>query len=198
MERQAGRSGLSKATAITAGFVLVSSLLSAQDIKASSAAEIVRPSRLVLVSIPDRKLAVVERGKVIRTFSVAVGAVNSPSPTGEFQIVARLKDPTYYHPGVVIPPGPDNPIGPRWVGLNKKGFGIHGTNEPRSIGKAASHGCIRLRNRKVVEFFRLVNVGDVVKIRAERDEEIARVFGGAEHSTTQVAMNGPQPMGAGQ
>ena len=184
--------------AITAGFVLVSSLLSAQDIKASSAAEIVRPSRLVLVSIPDRKLAVVERGKVIRTFSVAVGAVNSPSPTGEFQIVARLKDPTYYHPGVVIPPGPDNPIGPRWVGLNKKGFGIHGTNEPRSIGKAASHGCIRLRNREVVEFFRLVNVGDVVKIRAERDEEIARVFGGAEHSTTQVAMNGPQPMGAGQ
>jgi len=197
MERQAGRSGLSKATAITAGFVLVSSLLSAQDIKASSAAEIVRPSRLVLVSIPDRKLAVVERGKVIRTFSVAVGAVNSPSPTGEFQIVARLKDPTYYHPGVVIPPGPDNPIGPRWVGLNKKGFGIHGTNEPRSVGKAASHGCIRLRNHDAEEFFRMVSVGDIVKIRGERDEEIARVFGGSVDSN-QLALNGAQPSGAGQ
>jgi len=181
---------------IAAILLLITPALSAQN--NNRIADVIRPSRLVLVSIPDRKLAVVERGKVIRTFSVAVGAVNSPSPTGEFQIVARLKNPTYYHPGVVLPPGPDNPIGPRWVGLNKKGFGIHGTNEPRSIGKPASHGCIRLRNRDVEEFFRMVSVGDTVKIRGERDEEIARVFGGSENSTTQVAMNGAQPAGAGQ
>jgi lipoprotein-anchoring transpeptidase ErfK/SrfK len=155
-------------------------------------------SRVVLVSIPDRKLAVVEDGRIIRTFSVSVGAPNSPSPTGEFRIVTRLKDPTYYHPGVVIPPGRDNPIGPRWIGLNQKGLGIHGTNEARSIGKAASHGCIRLRNRDVQEFFRLVSVGDAVKIRVERDEEVARVFGGTVDSTTQLALNGAQPSGAGQ
>jgi len=184
------KQGFRKAAAI---LLLLTPALFGQDTHTT-----MQPSHLVLVSIPDRKLAVVENGRILRTFSVAVGSVNSPSPAGKFRVVARLKDPTYYHPGVVIPPGPDNPIGPRWVGLDKKGFGIHGTNEPRSIGKAASHGCIRLRNREVVEFFRLVNVGDVVKIRAERDEEIARVFGGAEHSTTQVAMNGPQPMGAGQ
>src|SRR3989475_12126783 len=165
---------------------LFASTAAAQDFRTARAA------RQVLVSIPDRKLVVLEGGKVVRTFPVAVGATVSPSPSGEFKIVNRIANPTYYHPGV------GNPIGTRWLGLNRKGFGIHGTNEPRSIGKAASHGCIRLRNREVVEFFRLVNVGDVVKIRAERDEEIARVFGGAEHSTTQVAMNGPQPMGAGQ
>ena len=98
----------------------------------------------------------------------------------------------------MIPPGPDNPIGPRWIGLDKKGFGIHGTNEPRSIGRSASHGCIRLRNREVEEFFRMVSVGDVVKIGAERDEEIVRVFGGRLDATTQVALNSAVPSGEGQ
>ena len=134
--------------------------------------------RQVLVSISDRKLAVLENGVVLRTFAVSVGAAASPSPTGKFQIVNRLANPTYYHAGVVIPAGKQNPLGPRWVGLSKQGYGIHGTSTPGSIGKAASHGCIRLRNQDVVEFATLVNVGDTVEIRGERDEEIARVFGG--------------------
>jgi lipoprotein-anchoring transpeptidase ErfK/SrfK len=195
MKRANENRGLSKVSAMTAALLLLTSSLCAQSSKTSSVA---RPARMVLVSIPDRKLAVVEQGRVIHSFSVAVGAANSPSPTGEFRIVSRLKDPTYYHPGVVMPAGPDNPIGPRWVGLDRKGFGIHGTNEPRSIGKAASHGCIRLRNRDVEEFFRMVSVGDLVRIRSERDEEIARVFGDAEDSITQLALNSAQPAGAGQ
>jgi lipoprotein-anchoring transpeptidase ErfK/SrfK len=135
--------------------------------------------RQIVVSIPDRKLAILEDGKIIRIFPVSVGASISPSPTGGFQIVRRLVNPTYYHPGVVIPPGKDNPIGPRWVGLNKKGYGIHGTNEPKSIGRAASHGCIRMRNRDIVQFFSMVNVGDTVEIRGERDEQTAQIFGSA-------------------
>lgn len=134
--------------------------------------------RQVLISIPDRKLAVFENGRVLRTFSVSVGAVRSPSPTGKFEIVNRLANPTYYHAGVVILAGKNNPLGPRWVGLNKQGYGIHGTSAPGSIGKAASHGCIRMHNRDVVEFATLVNVGDTVEIRGERDEEMARIFGG--------------------
>jgi lipoprotein-anchoring transpeptidase ErfK/SrfK len=132
--------------------------------------------RQVLVSIPDRKMAVIENGFVIRTFAVSVGAPVSPSPTGKFKIVNRLAAPTYYHAGVVIPPGGRNPLGPRWVGLNKRGYGIHGTNAPGSVGRAASHGCIRLRNRDIVQFAKLVNVGDSVEIRGERDQEIARIF----------------------
>ena len=151
--------------------------------------------RQVLVSIPDRKLAVLEDGKVIRTFAVAVGAAASPSPTGEFQIVRRLVNPTYYHPGVVIPAGGDNPIGPRWLGLNKKGYGIHGTNDPRSIGRAASHGCIRMRNRDIVQFFSLVNVGDTVEIRGERDEQIALIFG-AEATGSAILVAETTPAGA--
>src|SRR5262249_49272140 len=125
---------------------------------------VLRLPRRIVVSIPDRKLAVIESGTVLRVFPVAVGAADSPSPIGTFQIVQRLSNPTYYHPGTVIAPGKDNPLGPRWLGLNRKGFGIHGTNAPNSVGKAASHGCIRLRNRDVVELYPMLSVGDVVEI----------------------------------
>jgi lipoprotein-anchoring transpeptidase ErfK/SrfK len=136
-----------------------------------------RAQRTVLVSILDRKLAVLEDGNVIATFPVAVGAEASPSPTGEFEIVSRVSNPTYYKPGTVIPSGKDNPVGTRWVGLSQKGYGIHGTNAPRSIGHAASHGCIRLRNRDMEKLFAMLRVGDVVQIHGERDDEVAQAFG---------------------
>jgi lipoprotein-anchoring transpeptidase ErfK/SrfK len=150
----------------------------------SAAAVAQNSPRQVLVSITDRKLAVIEDGKALRTFNVSVGAAISPSPTGEFQIVNRLDNPTYYHPGTVIAPGSDNPIGPRWIGLSQKGFGIHGTNQPGSIGRAASHGCIRLNNDDIVQFFQMVRVGDTVSIRSERDEQIAQIFGGVPNNDT--------------
>lgn len=134
-------------------------------------------SRVVLVSIPDRKLVVVQNDEVIASFPVAVGAAASPSPTGEFEIATRVTNPTYYHPGTVIPAGKHNPLGSRWIGLNKKGYGIHGTNVPTSVGRAASHGCIRLRNRDIEQLFSMVRVGDRVEIHGERDDQIARWLG---------------------
>jgi lipoprotein-anchoring transpeptidase ErfK/SrfK len=134
--------------------------------------------RVVLVSLVDRQLAVIQDGEVIATFQVAVGTDVTPSPTGEFKVVSRVQNPTYYHPGVVIPAGRDNPLGTRWLGFSQKGYGIHGTNALKSIGHAASHGCIRLRNRDIEKLFTLVKVGDTVEIRGERDDETARIFGG--------------------
>jgi L,D-transpeptidase ErfK/SrfK len=154
--------------------VLVSPLV-AQTAKSNDAAAI---TRTVLVSIPDRKLAVLENGSVVAGFAISVGADDSPSPTGEFTIVNRVSNPAYYHEGVVIPAGKGNPVGTRWVGLSQKGYGIHGTNAPKSIGQAASHGCIRLRNRDMEKLFGMLRVGDVVEIRGERDEQIAEIFGG--------------------
>jgi lipoprotein-anchoring transpeptidase ErfK/SrfK len=139
-----------------------------------------QPARQVLVSIPDRKLAVLEDGRLLKVFPVAVGAEDSPSPTGEFQIVNRLTGPTYYHKGTVIGPGPANPLGSRWMGLSLKGYGIHGTNAPRSIGKAASHGCIRMAKRDLEQFFEMVRVGDTVTIRGEADAQTAQIFGSPE------------------
>jgi len=143
---------------------------------AQTRANELRHQRQIVVSIPDRKLAVIEDGKALRVFAVAVGAAVSPSPAGEFRIVKRLSNPTYYHTGVVIPPGPRNPIGSRWIGLDRKGYGIHGTNAPESVGRAVSHGCIRLRNRDVEEFFAMVRVGDLVRIAGERDVQVAQIF----------------------
>lgn len=138
-----------------------------------------RTRRVVLVSLADRRLAVIEDGSVLAYFPVAVGAAASPSPTGEFEIVNRVANPAYYHAGIVLEASENSPVGTRWIGLNVKGYGIHGTNTPRSIGRAASHGCIRLTNRDVERLYAMLRVGDVVEIRGERDEEVAAVFGGA-------------------
>ena len=145
-----------------------------------------QPRRQVLVSILDRKLAVLEDGQMLKVFPVAVGAQVSPSPAGEFRIINRLTNPTYYYPGTVIPPGPANPLGSRWIGLNLKGYGIHGTNAPRSIGKAASHGCIRLAKRDLEQLFDLLRVGDTVVIRAQADQQTAQIFGAGETLVAQA------------
>jgi lipoprotein-anchoring transpeptidase ErfK/SrfK len=143
--------------------------------------------RQIVVSIPDRKLAIVENGSVVKVYPVAVGADVSPSPTGTFTIVNRLTDPTYYHKGAVIGPGADNPLGNRWIGLNQKGYGIHGTNVQSSIGKAASHGCIRLGRKDLVDLFTRVQVGDVVEIHGDRDEIVAKTFAASEVITASAS-----------
>ena len=133
--------------------------------------------RRIIVSIADRKLAVVEDGRVLKIYPTAVGAKATPSPTGVFKIATRVKNPTWYGPkGKVVQPGASNPLGDRWIGLDRKGYGIHGTNQPASIGRAASHGCIRMRKADVEELFALVRVGDVVELVAEPTDEIAWIF----------------------
>lgn len=132
-------------------------------------------SRRILVSIPDRKLALIEDDRVT-IFRVAVGASVSPSPTGTFTIVNRVTNPTYYKPGTIIAPGASNPIGTRWIGLNEKGYGIHGTDNPASIGFAKSHGCIRLTNADVETLFDRVRTGDLVELIDERTPELEQLF----------------------
>ena len=143
--------------------------------RASAAAD-GAPTRRIVVSIPDRKLALIENDQIVVVYPVAVGAPVSPSPVGTFSIVNRVSNPTYYKPGKVVGPGASNPIGTRWIGLSVKGFGIHGTDNPRSIGHAKSHGCIRLRNQDVERLFERVRPGDVVELHAERTAEISQLF----------------------
>jgi L,D-transpeptidase ErfK/SrfK len=135
-----------------------------------------RPARRIVVSIPDRKLAVLEGSRVVKVFQTAVGAPCTPSPTGSFTIVQRIPDPTWYNKGKIVPPGKSNPLGPRWLGLSKKGYGIHGTNNPASIGRSASHGCIRLRNSDIQELFEMASVGDAVELYGERTPETDQIF----------------------
>jgi len=133
--------------------------------------------RLIVVSIPDRKLVLIEGGVAKRVYPVAVGKPSTPSPAGRFTIVRQVSNPTYSHNGKVVPPGPRNPVGSRWMGLSAKGYGIHGTNEPNSIGNAASHGCIRVGKADLQELYSLVAVGDAVEIHAQHDATVAMALG---------------------
>jgi lipoprotein-anchoring transpeptidase ErfK/SrfK len=135
--------------------------------------------RVIVVSLEDRKLALLENGEVKKVYSVAVGKPSTPSPVGTFTIERRVMNPTYSHNGRTVGPGPGNPVGTRWMGLSKSGYGIHGTNEPKSIGKAASHGCIRMGKADLEEFYGMVRVGDTVELIGQRNEETAILFGGA-------------------
>lgn len=182
-----------------ASFALLTALAAAASRTAAqspSKSPITRPARRIVVSIPNRKLALLEDDRVVKVYDVAVGAPVSPSPDGEYQIAQRLENPTYYHPGVVIGPGANNPLGPRWIGLNVPGFGIHGTNRPESIGKNASHGCIRLRNRDIEDLFARVKVGDRVSLIAERNDEVARIFNvypDSTHTTQTIVAKNESP-----
>jgi lipoprotein-anchoring transpeptidase ErfK/SrfK len=143
--------------------------------------------RQIVISIADRKLALMEDGQVLKTYPIAVGTRGTPSPDGDFVIVNHAKDPTYRHRDKEIGPGKDNPLGSRWMGLSLKGYGIHGTNVQSSVGKAASHGCFRMRKQDVEELYTLVQVGDAVTVRRERDEMIARVFATPAASANMLA-----------
>jgi len=150
----------------------------AKKIEAESPVPLVTPARQrqIVISIADRQLAVVEDGQVLKTYSIAVGARRTPSPDGDFVIINHAKDPTYRHGDTEIAPGNNNPLGSRWMGLSLKGYGIHGTNVQSSVGKAVSHGCFRMRKQDVEELYTMVQIGDTVTVRRERDAMIARVF----------------------
>jgi len=141
--------------------------------------------RVIVVSLEDRKLALVEDDQVKKVYPVAVGKPSTPSPVGTFTIERRVVNPTYHHNGRTVLPGPGNPVGTRWMGLSIHGYGIHGTNEPNSIGKAASHGCIRMAKTDLEEFYELVSVGDTVELVGARNEETARVFGDGQNPAGQ-------------
>jgi lipoprotein-anchoring transpeptidase ErfK/SrfK len=123
-----------------------------------------RPQHRIVISIADRRLVLLEHDHVLKTYEIAVGKSSTPTPEGQFQVVNRIPNPIWCAGGRAVRPGKANPLGTRWIGLSKKGYGIHGTNEPDSIGKAASHGCIRMRNRDVEELFELVETGVPVEL----------------------------------
>lgn len=110
----------------------------------------------------------------VRQFHVATGQAIYPTPLGKFQIVVKWKNPTWYPPtqdawakGLKpVPPGPNNPLGTRWMGIDSPGVGIHGTDEPASIGYSESHGCVRMLVPDAEWLFDHVAVGTPVFIVA--------------------------------
>jgi hypothetical protein len=107
------------------------------------------------------------------SFRIATGMAAYPTPTGNFRIVTKRRNPWWYPPPAdwakgakPVPPGPGNPLGTRWMGLNVGAVGIHGTPDAASIGYSASHGCIRMRISQAEWLFERVRIGTPVFIRS--------------------------------
>lgn len=116
------------------------------------------------------------KGALVAVYPASIGSAATPSPTGTFTVRNKAQDPRYTYdprgsaqPGladglVLLPPGPNGPVGNAWIGLSKRTYGIHGTPEPARIGRAESVGCIRLTNWDALELARLVRRGVKVTI----------------------------------
>ena len=127
---------------------------------------------VIVIQRASNQLSLFDGGRLVRRFPVATGQAIYPTPLGHFQIVVKYKNPTWYPPtqdawakGLKpVPPGPNNPLGTRWMGLDSPGVGIHGTDEPTSIGYSASHGCIRMHVPDAEWLFDHVDIGTQVFI----------------------------------
>jgi lipoprotein-anchoring transpeptidase ErfK/SrfK len=128
------------------------------------------PLRLEL-RLSKRQLMLYKGDQVLKSYPVAIGRPGWETPTGGFRVLQKVEKPTWIHPlkeNIVIPGGdPDNPLGNYWIGFWTDGtnwIGFHGTPTPESIGKAASHGCVRMYNRDIADLFTQIRVGTVVTV----------------------------------
>ena len=134
-------------------------------------------ARYVLLRLGERRVYVVDPAAdgdaKLGSFPVAVGRQGYETPTGRFAVTHKLEHPDFVQfdwnePSRVIrrvPPGPENPLGERWIGFTTAygwEIGFHGTPNPELLGKAVSHGCVRMRNRDVVRMYDLIDVGTPV------------------------------------
>ncbi len=123
----------------------------------------------LVVRLGEKRVYVYRGKNSIKSYPIAIGKPGYETPQGSFNIFSREKDPTFknFKTGAIIPPGKNNPLGVRWIGVwtdGKTQIGFHGTNRPHLIGKAISHGCIRMHNKDVIALYNQVKIGTLVQI----------------------------------
>jgi lipoprotein-anchoring transpeptidase ErfK/SrfK len=133
-------------------------------------------SRKIYIDTKERLLEVFDNDQLVCVFPITPGSTTLPAPVGTWKILGATVWPWFrYDEGMLnygvrtenfynLPPGPNSLVGVLWMGLNRPGIGIHGTNNPETIGRAASHGCIRLANWDAARVKNLVSVGNTVII----------------------------------
>jgi L,D-transpeptidase ErfK/SrfK len=128
----------------------------------------------VVINVPQRMLFLFADGKLVSSYPVALGRPTWPTSTGRFRVIEKREHPTWHVPASIqremeeegkdvidsVEPGPDNPLGDYWVGLNLGGYGIHSTNVPLSIYGFRTHGCIRLHPDDAAGLFKQVKIGE--------------------------------------
>ena len=102
--------------------------------------------------------------EIIKTYIVSTG-INNSTPVGNFKIINKLSNPTWFKAGAVVAPNsPDNILGSRWLGFDLPGYGIHGTTDPQSLGKQVTQGCVRMSNSDIEELYAVVPIETEVTI----------------------------------
>lgn len=132
-------------------------------------AEATQITRLV-IKLSERRVYLYQAAQVLNSYPIAIGKAGWETPTGNFEVLQKLQDPAWEHPwtGEVIPPGPNNPLGDRWIGFWTNGtnyIGFHGTTAEELVGQAVSHGCIRMLNKDVRDLFEKVAIGTPVIVQ---------------------------------
>lgn len=121
------------------------------------------PKDGIYIDKSENILQLYKDGKLVVEYPCCTGK-DGDTPEGVYEINSKVVDPTWYWEGKAIPPGPDNGLGTRFLGINKPSYGIHGTNEPDSIGYSLSHGCVRMHNEDVEKLYEMVDIGTAVVI----------------------------------
>lgn len=136
----------------------------------------------VIVNKQTNKLAFIDHSEVQKVYPVATGATNELTPNGLHTIIVKAKDP-YYRKKNIPGGSSENPLGSRWIGFDAKDtdgriYGVHGTNQPSSIGKRISAGCIRMNNKHVEALFDKLPIGTKIMITStdKSFEEIAKKY----------------------
>ncbi|MGD1701531.1 L,D-transpeptidase [Dapis sp. BLCC M229] len=123
----------------------------------------------LVIKLSDRRVYVYQNDKLKTSYPIAIGREGWETPTGTHKVIQKIPNPSWKHPftGEIIPPGPENPLGERWIGFWTDGtnyIGFHGTPNEETIGQAASHGCVRMLNQDVLALFEKVGIGTTVVV----------------------------------
>ncbi len=124
----------------------------------------------LVIRLSDRRVDIYQKEHLLTSYPIAVGRDGWETPTGRYQVIQKIQNPAWEHPftGEIVPPGPDNPLGMRWIGFWTDGtnyIGFHGTPNEETVGQAASHGCIRMLNQDVLALFEKVSIGTPVIVQ---------------------------------
>ncbi|TRU86025.1 MAG: L,D-transpeptidase [Microcystis novacekii Mn_MB_F_20050700_S1] len=130
-----------------------------------------RTETRLLLNLKKRRVFVYQGQKIIASYPVAIGRRGWETPTGEFRVIQMVREPVWEHPftGQLVPSGKNNPLGARWIGFWTDGqnfIGFHGTLQENLIGRAVSHGCVRMRDRDIKALFEKVQIGTSVIVIA--------------------------------
>lgn len=127
-------------------------------------------NRRLLLKLRERRVYVYEGDKVLAKYRVAIGKKGWETPTGKFQVIKKVRNPRWKNPwnGKISQSGPNSPLGERWIGFwtdGRQTIGFHGTRGEHLLGRAVSHGCVRMRNRDIKTMFDMVELGTPVVVQ---------------------------------